>query len=96
MEIVVTVTLTTETPNKVGVSPCDLAKTTADLVKENLPWYYTGATWHVADAAKRPRRLRLTNKGERWMLALIGYGTATVLFVGTLAAIGLAGWIQGH
>lgn len=39
--------------------------------------------------------IRLTEKGERWMLNLIGYGTATLLGLGFLTLLGLAGWIEG-
>lgn len=39
--------------------------------------------------------VRLTPKGERWMLNLIGYGTATLIGVAFLTLIGFAGWIEG-
>jgi hypothetical protein len=40
--------------------------------------------------------MRLTDKGERWMLALMGYGSAAAIAIAVLAAIGFAGWIQNH
>jgi hypothetical protein len=40
--------------------------------------------------------MRLTDKGERWMLALMGYGSAAAIALTVLAAIGFAGWLQNH
>lgn len=37
----------------------------------------------------------LTDKGERWMLNLLGYGRAGVIIVGIVALIGFAGYIEG-
>ena len=39
--------------------------------------------------------MRLTDKGERWMLVAMGYGRAALLIVGFLAVLGIAGWIEG-
>jgi len=39
--------------------------------------------------------MRLTAKGERWMLNLIGYGRAAALILTFLALWGLAGWVEG-
>jgi hypothetical protein len=39
--------------------------------------------------------MRLTDKGERWMLNVIGYGRAALIVVGFLALLGLAGWLEG-
>jgi len=39
--------------------------------------------------------MRLTAKGERWMLNLIGYGRAAALILTLLALWGLAGWVEG-
>lgn len=39
--------------------------------------------------------MRLTDKGERWMLNVMGYGRAFLLIAGTLAVFGIAGWIEG-
>ena len=38
--------------------------------------------------------MRLTDKGERWMLAAMGYGKAALLIIGFLAAVGIAGWME--
>lgn len=37
----------------------------------------------------------LTEKGERWMLNLLGYGRASIIIVSFVAAIGLAGYVEG-
>lgn len=37
----------------------------------------------------------LTDKGERWMLNLLGYGRASVILAGIVALIGFAGYIEG-
>lgn len=37
----------------------------------------------------------LTEKGERWMLNAIGYGRAGIIIAGIVAAIGLAGYVEG-
>lgn len=39
--------------------------------------------------------IRLTAKGERWMLNVIGYGTATLLSLAFLTVLGFCGWIEG-
>ena len=39
--------------------------------------------------------MRLTDKGERWMLAAMGYGRAALIITGFLAIAGIAGWIEG-
>lgn len=39
--------------------------------------------------------MRLTAKGERWMLNLIGYGRAAALILAFLALWGLAGFVEG-
>ena len=93
MKIAVTVTLDTPGPE---VSPAALAKRAAESVKSSLPSYYTGAQWHVDDTSTRPRRLRLTDKGERWMLTAMGVGHAALIFTTILAAVGFVGWIQGR
>lgn len=38
--------------------------------------------------------MRLTAKGERWMLNLIGYGRAAALILTFLALWGIAGWLE--
>jgi hypothetical protein len=37
----------------------------------------------------------LTDKGERWMLNLLGYGRAGLIIVSIVALIGFAGYIEG-
>lgn len=49
---------------------------------------------HPAGKALR-KPVRLTPKGERWLLNLIGYGKAAALITLLLALWGLAGWIEG-
>lgn len=49
---------------------------------------------HPAGKAQR-KPLRLTPKGERWLLNLMGYGTAAAFITLMLALWGLAGWIEG-
>lgn len=39
--------------------------------------------------------MRLTDKGERWMLAVMGYGKAAAIIVAFLAIWGFAGWLEG-
>lgn len=38
--------------------------------------------------------VRLTPKGERWLANVIGYGSATLIIIGFLAAWGFAGWLE--
>lgn len=37
----------------------------------------------------------LTDKGERWMLNVIGYGRAGIIIGFVLVVIGFAGYIEG-
>ena len=37
----------------------------------------------------------LTDKGERWMLNVLGYGRAGLIITGIVAIIGFAGYIEG-
>ena len=39
--------------------------------------------------------MRLTDKGERWLLNVMGYGSAALIIIGFLALWGLAGWVEG-
>ena len=39
--------------------------------------------------------MRLTDKGERWLANLIGYGSAVLIGIGFFAALGFAGWVEG-
>lgn len=39
--------------------------------------------------------MRLTAKGERWLINVIGYGRAAALILTILALWGLAGWVEG-
>jgi hypothetical protein len=40
--------------------------------------------------------VRLTDKGERWLLNVIGYGGAAAISITCLAIYGFAGWVQTH
>lgn len=37
----------------------------------------------------------LTEKGERWMLNLLGYGRAGLIITSIVALVGIAGYIEG-
>jgi hypothetical protein len=39
--------------------------------------------------------MRLTAKGERWLINIMGYGSAALLIVTFFALWGLAGWVEG-
>lgn len=68
-----------------------------------------GSLYHLSDYRPDPaaleaamrrhpssrRNVTLTPKGERWMLNLMGYGTAAAFITLMLALWGLAGWIEG-
>jgi hypothetical protein len=40
--------------------------------------------------------MRLTDKGERWLLNVIGYGRVAIGLAAIFAAYGFVGWIQTH
>lgn len=39
--------------------------------------------------------MRLTAKGERWLINVMGYGSAALIMAAVLALWGLAGWVEG-
>ena len=50
---------------------------------------------YCRDCGSTRNQIVLTDKGERWMLNLLGYGHAGVIIVGVVALIGFAGYIEG-
>lgn len=39
--------------------------------------------------------MRLTDKGERWLINFMGYGSAVLIMAAVLVLWGLAGWVEG-